>query len=83
MAAIGVPADTVTSILQNRPFPPTAGFPGGRLRVGGNSIYNLRATARPRNADGTLSDMRRIVSAVVKVQGGEIPYVVLRWYDRG
>ena len=89
MAAIGVPSDAIAAVLATRPFPSNAVFmqavPGmTKLRVGGNSIFTLRATARPRNADGTLSDLRRTASALVKLQppSGE-PYIILRWYDRG
>ena len=54
-----------------------------RLRVGGNSIFTLRATARLRRPDGGLSDLRRTVAAQVKFMppGYDSPYHILRWYD--
>jgi general secretion pathway protein K len=55
----------------------------GRLRVGGNSIFTLRATARLRLQDGKLSDMRRSVGAMVKMMpaGYSELYHIMRWYD--
>jgi general secretion pathway protein K len=54
-----------------------------RLRVGGNSIYTLRATARIRRPDGMLSDLRHTVAAQVKFLPLELmpPHHVLRWRD--
>ena len=42
------------------------GPPGHRLRIGGQTMYTLRATARLRQPDGKLSDLRRTVGALVK-----------------
>jgi hypothetical protein len=55
----------------------------GRLRTGANSIFTLRASARPRLPGGGLSETRRAVSARVKFRkSGEIPpYDILRWDD--
>jgi len=54
----------------------------GRLRVGGNSIFTLRSTARIRLPNGQLSDMSRTVAATVKYMStGDIPFQILRWYD--
>jgi type II secretory pathway component PulK len=61
---------------------------GGRLRIGGQTMYTLRATARLKQADGRLSDLRRTVGALVKFhfpgdKGTSQPgFEVLRWYDR-
>ena len=61
---------------------------GSRLRFGGKSIYTLRATARLREMDGRLSDLRRTVSALIKFDfpgnsyNVSVKYEVLRWYDR-
>jgi hypothetical protein len=54
-----------------------------RLRVGGNSIITLRATARLRLANGQLSDLKRTVAAQVKFMptGYDSPIHILRWYD--
>ncbi len=54
------------------------------LRLGGNSMFVLRATARMRLPDGKLSDLRRTVAAQVKfLRDSDVAYQVLRWYDRG
>jgi general secretion pathway protein K len=54
-----------------------------RLRLGGNTIFTLRATARLRLPNGGLSDMRRSVAMTVKLReaGSNQPVEVLRWYD--
>ena len=59
----------------------SAGF--GRLRVGGNSIFTIRSTARLRLANGQFSDLRRSVAAMVKYMpdGYDAPLHILRWYD--
>lgn len=54
------------------------------VRLGGNSMYLLRATARLRLPDGKFSDLRRTVAARVKfLRNAEDAYQILRWYDRG
>ncbi len=61
---------------------------GLRLRIGGESMFTLRATARMKRPDGTLSDMRRTVGALMKFEfpgnrdRKEPGFAVLRWYDR-
>ena len=42
-----------------------------------------RATARLRQQDGKLSDLRRSVGALVKLKpkDTDAPYHILRWYD--
>ena len=61
---------------------------GGRLRLGGNTMFTLRATARLKLPDGKLSDMRRSVGALVKLnfpgntENRQTGFEVLRWYDR-
>jgi hypothetical protein len=60
------------------------GAGGGRLRVEGNSILTLRATARLRLQNGQLSDLRRTAGALVKYMpptGYDAPVHILRWYD--
>jgi general secretion pathway protein K len=56
-----------------------------RLGIGANTIFTLRSTARHRLDDGTLSDVRRSVSALVKFPGPEQmldePFLILRWND--
>ena len=50
-----------------------------------HTIYTLRATARLRRPDGSFSDLRRTVSAMVKLlpAGSEQTFHIFRWYDRG
>lgn len=55
-----------------------------RLTIGGNVMWTLRATARLRRPDGSLSEVRRTSSALVKFLRPEQfqpPYHILRWYD--
>jgi general secretion pathway protein K len=95
LAAAGVPPDAVAAIVEHRrttpfltpgdlaAFAQSAGAGFGRLRLGGNSIFTLRATARVRLANGQLSDLRRTVAAQVKLMppGYDSSYHILRWYD--
>lgn len=92
MLSLGVPPEMVNAIVSRRPFLKAqdyADFAQGNqalspLRFGGNSIFTLRATARLRNADGSLSDLRHTVSATVNFQvKRDPPVVMMRWYDRG
>jgi general secretion pathway protein K len=60
------------------------GGASGRFRVGGNTIYTVRATARLRLPNGQPSEVERTASAVVKLQDPRyylIPIHVLRFYD--
>ena len=94
LAAFGIPPDAVAAIVARRRVQPfqnvqqvadfATGGPGfGRLRVGGNSIFTLRSTARVRLANGQVSDLRRSVAAMVKFMPPEYEtrIQVLRWYD--
>jgi general secretion pathway protein K len=92
LAVSGVPMEAVQALVARRPFhnlQELMAFTGdnpvfARVRLGGNFVYTLRAVARLRLPDGKLSDLRRTVSALVKLRlGFDPPYVVLRWYDRG
>jgi general secretion pathway protein K len=63
--------------------------PSGRLlQIGGQSMFTLRATARLRQPNGKLSDLRRTVGALVKFnfpgnkQNNPTGFEVLRWFDR-
>ncbi|MGH9657762.1 MAG: hypothetical protein ACRD96_04400, partial [Bryobacteraceae bacterium] len=66
-----------------RGFLQGAGPGAGRLRIGGNSIFTLRATATIRLENDSLSDVRRSVAAMVKFLPQEFTdrYHILRWYD--
>jgi len=93
LAAIGIPATAVEQIVRMRRETPfrtpdqmelvrsLAGPAAQRLRLGVGSIFTLRATARPRTADGRLSDLRRTVAAVVKLGYGNDGYQILRWQE--
>lgn len=94
LAAIGLSPDAINALLERRrakpfteaelsSFAAAAGDGAGRLRVGGNSILTLRATARLRLVTGQLSDLRRTVAAQVKYMpdGFDAPIHILRWYD--
>jgi general secretion pathway protein K len=95
LAALGQTPVSIAAILQRRsqgpiqdkdlgPFLASIGAPAIRLRVGGNSIVTMRATARLRLANGQLGDLKRTVAAQVKYMppGWDPPPVhILRWYD--
>jgi general secretion pathway protein K len=94
LAAMGLTPFAVTALLERRRAAPLnaaqladflqqAGGQSTGLRVEGNSILTLRATARPRLSNGQLSDLRRTVAAQVKYLPAEFdsPFHILRWYD--
>jgi len=93
MAAAGVPQDVINAAVAARPFRKMqdfANFLQGNsaaargLRMGGNQMFTLRATARLKGPDGTPLDLRRSVAATVDFQvKNDPPVVVLRWYDHG
>jgi general secretion pathway protein K len=94
LAAIGITPDGIQLLLRQRrmaPFTPERigqlipmlGPGGQMLRLEGNSILTIRATARVRLANGQLSDMKRTVAAQVKYMPASYPTPIhfLRWYD--
>lgn len=92
MAAIGVPPEGIAAIVARRKVAPfknigdvnAMGVSPGRMRVGGNLIWTLRASARLSRPNGTPSDVVRTASATVKLldpRGFAIPVHILRWYD--
>jgi general secretion pathway protein K len=94
LTTVGLPPDIAAALVARRnmkPFDPGTlaaflgayGVNGARLRLEGNSIITLRATARLRLADGGLSDLRRTVGAQIKYMppGYDAPIHILRWYD--
>jgi general secretion pathway protein K len=92
MAAIGVPPGAISAIIQRRnerPFKDlsdvgSTGAPTGRIGVGGNYIWTLRASARLKRPDGTPSEVVRTASATVKLvdrKRFDTPVHILRWYD--
>ena len=96
LAAAGVSGDAIQNLMNRRSAGPIlqADLPAvtgddpdlaGKLQVARHTIYTLRATARLRRPDGSLSDLRRTVAALVKIYGvnARPSYTILRWYDRG
>ena len=94
LATAGLPPDLVAEVVRRRQIAPLqaqdlarltqiAGPGANRLRVGGNTIWTIRATARVRLPNGQLSDMKRSVAAMVKMMptGYDAPYHILRWYE--
>jgi general secretion pathway protein K len=94
LATVGLPPDLIAEVVRRRQFAPlrqeelarliqAVGPAGNRLRLGGNSIFTIRATARVRLPNGQLSDMKRSVAAMVKIMppGYDAPYHILRWYE--
>ncbi|MDX2153390.1 MAG: type II secretion system protein GspK [Bryobacteraceae bacterium] len=93
MSAVGIPPDAIAMIMTRRLagpiLPPEAanfarmGPALQRLTVVTYPLVTLRSTARLRLGDGKLSDLRRTVSAVVKLagKGAESGPTTLRWYD--
>jgi hypothetical protein len=63
---------------------PVLGPGAGRFRVGGDRIFTLRATARLRRPDGTLSDLRRSVAMTVQLNSKTSPegFRILGWQDQ-
>jgi hypothetical protein len=93
LAALGLTPDGIQLLLRERVVPLTPARlaqlqpmlgPGAQfLRLEGNSILTIRATAQVRLANGQLSDMKRTVAALVKYMpsGYSTPIHILRWYD--
>ena len=94
LTALGMTPDVVQFLLRLRreapltqaglnQLAPMLGPVAQFLRLEGNSIITMRATARVRLANGQLSDMKRTVAAQVKYmpQGYTPPIHILRWYD--
>ncbi|HLJ47772.1 MAG TPA: hypothetical protein VKU01_17270 [Bryobacteraceae bacterium] len=93
MYALGVPPDTVANIVALRRLGPirtldqikqfTQSPAVSRLGIGSGLFFTFRATASARTPNGTLSDLRRSVSALVAIIGPNYnpPFHVMRWYD--
>jgi general secretion pathway protein K len=94
LAAIGLNSYAISALVNRRARKPLTirdlgefmaeiGAPGQRLRVEGHSIITLRATARLRLPDGSLSDLKRTVAAQCKYlqPNAKSAVNVLRWYD--
>jgi len=97
MAAIGLNPEAIRLVTEMRRQGPirtpeqlamiaqVGGPPAQRLRIGWAQTFTLRATARVRQADGRLSDLRRTVAATIRMttdyKEDILPYRVLRWHD--
>jgi len=87
LASIGLAPEQVRAIVERRrirPFGRGDDLGSCRLRIGGNSIFTLRATARLRLQDGKFSDLRRTVAATVKFMppfNADSAHQIMRWYD--
>jgi general secretion pathway protein K len=91
LAAVGLTPAQVAAVVEARdrmPFRDTRqlamlGAAAARLRVGGDEVFTVRATARLRVADGQFSDTRRSVAALMSFlpAGYSESYHILRWYD--
>jgi general secretion pathway protein K len=94
LIAVGMDPGEVSTIVarrQEQPYKPdelsTFQGIGAKLgigfRVGCNTIFTLRSTARLQRKDGEYSDVRRTVGAMVKYMptGYDSPIHILRWYD--
>ena len=100
LQAVGLAAADADTIVRSRAQHPildykelaeiaqSLGPAGGRLMIGGQTMFTLRATARLRQPDGKLSDLRRTVGALVKfffagnTQNKPVGFEVVRWFDR-
>ena len=100
LASLGASPNSINQLLAMRNRMPirsadeVAGlFPDdvmAHLTVGRGSAMTLRATARVRLANGGFSDLKRTVSALVRLPSTEKnaplpdprhPYTIVRWYD--
>lgn len=100
LQAVGLGAADAANIVKSRAVHPvldyrelaaiaqSLGEVGNRLSVGGQTMFTLRATARLRQTDGKLSDLRRTVGALMKFWFPGNPFnkpagfEVVRWYER-
>ena len=93
MIAMGMPPEAAAQIVARRALQPfknlgeaaEIGIPTPRLRLGGNLIWTLRASARLRRPDNSPSEVVRTSAAVVKLVDEKLyPYApvhILRWYE--
>lgn len=100
LEAVGLSPEDARDIAQRRTIHPILdyqemaaiqqqlGTTGQRLRIGGQTMFTLRATARLKQPDGKLSDLRRTVAALVQFyfvgnsKGKPAGFQVIRWFDR-
>ena len=100
LMAIGIDPAAADSIIATRAQRPvldrkvlaqivqSVGPAGRRLQIGGETMFTLRATARLRQPNGKLSDLRRSAAALVKYyfngnsQRRAADFEIVRWFDR-
>jgi general secretion pathway protein K len=100
LQAVGLSQADADTIVKNRAQHPvldyqelagiqqSLGPAGFRLRIGGQTMFTLRATARLKGPDGKLSDLRRTVGALVKIyfpgnnERKAVGFDIVRWFDR-
>jgi general secretion pathway protein K len=100
LEAVGLPPVDAETIVKSRAQHPVLDYkelaeiimplgPAGyRLRLAGQTMFTLRATARVKQPDGKLSDLRRTIGALVKFNfagnsaGKPIGFEIVRWFDR-
>ena len=86
--AVGRLNNPITDYRQLDQIRQAVGPAASRLTLGGSTLLTFRATARLRQPDGRLSDLRRTVAATVKyfnpgnAQGKPPGLEVVRWHDR-
>ena len=100
LEALGLSPDDARAIVQRRTAQPfdnyiamadlqkQLGPAGTRLSLGGQTMFTLRATARLKQPDGKLSDLRRTVAALVQLnfpgntKNRPPGYQIVRWFER-
>jgi general secretion pathway protein K len=100
LQAVGLSAGDAETIVKSRATHPVVDYKelnqiaeslgpaGRRLGIGGQTMYTLRATARLKQPDGKLSDLRRTVGALVKfyypgnIDDKSVGFEIVRWFDR-
>ena len=100
MQAVGLSAGDATELVRMRTeqgmitplqysgIRQSLGPSGNRLGIGGSTMFTLRATARMKQADGKLSDLRRTVGALIKfwnpgnTQNRPPGFQIVQWFDR-
>lgn len=104
LAAVGMPPEAIQALMERRQLTPILRqqdlieFSQGNadllrhLSIGAHTLFTFRATARLRRADGSLSDLKRVAAASVKLLPpgsnflggpGQDSFQIIRWYDRG
>ena len=95
LEAIGLTPEQIGAVVQRRTAQPFYSLdeltalqvPTARLRIGGGSIWTMRATARLKRPDGQPSETVRSAALVVKywddMRGRSGPVQVIRYYNDG